>query len=122
MIINLSPVFSNNTLSVSVSGDSIEVNGQAFDFSQLPRGFRLPASAVGSEWFVGDVERSMRGVVTVTLVFPHPENASENMRFPEPINQTLGVVSLPQNTTPQPEPLSVTEQLEEPENGGLESA
>ncbi|WP_349433561.1 hypothetical protein [Pararhizobium sp. A13] len=97
MRINLSPQMRDDSLSVSVAGDVLTVNGEAFDFTPLPEGATLPFGAVDSEWFAGPVSRE-DGLLTVTLLLPHKPNASSNVTFPEPIMTTGdGPVSLPVN-------------------------
>lgn len=100
MKINLDPVFSEDTIIAFVSGDSITVNEVLFDFSKLLYGYSLPSSAIDSEYFIGPVTRTETGHIELTLRFPHPFDASENMRFPEPIFAKDGVVMFPVNTTP----------------------
>ncbi|MGI0527300.1 hypothetical protein [Rhizobium giardinii] len=96
MRINLSPQLRDDSLTVSVSGDVLTVNGEAFDFTPLPEGATLPHDAVDSEWFAGPVSR-IGGQIGVTLLLPYKNgNASSNVTFPEPIVTTGdGPVSLP---------------------------
>lgn len=95
MLIKLSPQRRDDALSVSVAGDVLTVNGEAFDFSPLPEGATLPHGSIASDWFTGPVSRE-GGQLTVTLLFPHKPNASSNVTFPEPIVTTGdGPVSLP---------------------------
>ena len=42
MIITFFPLRSDATLALSRQGDVLSVNGEAFDFSDLPEGARLP--------------------------------------------------------------------------------
>lgn len=81
MIIKLTSVRSDETLNVSVSGDSLFINGQGFDFSQMGEGDTLPRNAVKSPWFDGDVER-VSGQLIVTLLLPIPSNYSPEQAFP----------------------------------------
>jgi hypothetical protein len=93
--INLSPVRSNATLLVSKLGDILAINGEAFDFSQLPEGATLPAEAIGSDHFAGPVERT-NGELHLTLRLPHGPNPSQAVAFPQPITVTQdGPVELP---------------------------
>lgn len=102
MIITLTPIRSDETLSVSVAGDVVTVNGQALDLTPLLDGATLPAEAAGCSWVVGQIER-VSGELNLTLLFPHSADAPEYMRFPESINVTEdGPVPLP--TMPDPEP------------------
>lgn len=98
MIINLSPVFSDKveTLDLLVQGEVITVNGEEFDFSVLPYGYTLPADAIESSWFTGPVVRDHAGCLSVIIRFPHPYDADETLRFPEPVIVTKdGPVDLP---------------------------
>jgi hypothetical protein len=96
MIMKLSPIRSDASLALSKSDDTLTVNGEAFDFSQLPEGATLPAEAVGSKWIVGDISR-INGVIHLTLMMPHGSNPPQHVAFPEPITVTVdGLVELPQ--------------------------
>lgn len=92
MKIKFSPFRGNERLDVSVSGDSIIVNGTEFDFSQLQEGDVLPSSAIDSLWFGSDVER-VDGVVCLTLRTPHGFHAPQETLFPENFDTYLTVVS-----------------------------
>lgn len=107
MIIDLSPVRSDSQISVAVNGDSLSINGEAFDFSPLQDGDTLPRSAIDSPWFAGDVKR-VDGVLHVTLMFPHGSYADEAARFPVPITVIQdGPVTLPDSGHVDPsEPVS----------------
>lgn len=95
MQIKLSPVRSDESLSVSRSGDIVTVNGVPFDFSQLPEGAELPATAISSDWFTCSVER-INGAVHLTLKLPHAANPSQEVAFPVQIDVTKdGIVELP---------------------------
>ncbi|MDD2019049.1 tail fiber assembly protein [Pseudomonas putida] len=95
MLIKLSPVRADVELTVFKQGDSLTLNGLTLDFSPLPEGASLPATATGCEWVVGDVVR-INGQLIITLSLPHGPDASEAARFPadivEPAN---GRVALP---------------------------
>ena len=102
MIINLSPQRRDDTITVIKTGDTITINGVAFDFSQLPEGATLPASAVDSEFFCGPVSR-VGGELELTLLLPHGPNPSQAQAWPETITMTDdGDVPLPQDEA-QPE-------------------
>lgn len=95
MLIQLSPVRMDETLKVSRAGDALTINGQGFDFTQLPEGAKLPTDAIGSEHFAGPVER-ISGELHITLRFPHGPTPSHAVAFPAPITVTQdGPVSLP---------------------------
>ena len=95
MIIKLSPVRMDETLTISRAGDILTINGEPFDFSQLLEGATLPKSAISSEHFVGPVER-INGELHLTLRLPHGANPPQHVAFPEPIHVTEdGPVALP---------------------------
>lgn len=95
MRIQFSPVRMDGTLTVTKAGDKLTVNRRVFDFSVIPEGATLPADAIDSEWFAGPVER-IDGVLMVTLRLPHGPDASEQMRFPQPLeNVQDGIVPVP---------------------------
>lgn len=82
--INLSPQVLEDSISVSVSGSSITINGQTFDLSLLVDGATLPRDAFATEFIVSDVTHS-GNVIELTLLYPIPHNATEEQRFPQPI-------------------------------------
>ncbi|WP_274093883.1 tail fiber assembly protein [Pseudomonas guariconensis] len=94
MIIKLSPVRSDVGLSVIKSGDTLEVNSVALDFSRLPDGATLPAEAVGCEFVIAPVER-INGDLVVTLMLPHAADAPQAARFPVDLYPADGQVQLP---------------------------
>lgn len=95
MHITLSPVRLDDTLTASLVGDVLTLNGQAFDFSALPEGGTLPAEAIASDWIVGSVSR-INGELHLTLRLPHGPNPSRAVAFPEPIHVTEdGPIPLP---------------------------
>ncbi|WP_223527013.1 hypothetical protein [Pseudomonas sp. BF-B-26] len=96
MRIELRPIRSDNSLSVIRSGDSLVVNGEVFDFSPLADGDTLPANAINSQWFAGQVDR-VDGKLELTIFLPLPINFSPEQAYPEPLLDVAdGVVSLPQ--------------------------
>ncbi|MDZ3990388.1 tail fiber assembly protein [Pseudomonas sp. Teo4] len=94
MIIKLSPVRSDADLSVVKSGDILEVNAVALDFSRLTDGATLPAEAIGCEFVIGPVERT-NGVLVLTLMLPHAADAPQAARFPVDLYPADGQVQLP---------------------------
>lgn len=95
MKINLSPVRMDETLVVARSGDVLYINGEACDLGPLLEGATLPASAIDSKWFTGQVDRE-NGELKLTLILPHGPNAPESTRFPQPITVVSdGLVELP---------------------------
>ncbi|POF89352.1 hypothetical protein [Pseudomonas putida] len=101
--ITLNPRNFDQQLTLVREGDVLYLNGEAFDFSPLLEGSTLPASALSSDWFFGDVER-VDGVIRLTLWLPHGANAPESTRFPVPITVNAdGPVALPIYDEPQDE-------------------
>ena len=96
MNITLSPTRSDALLSISKQGDALTINGVTYDFSVIPDGATLPASAVDCEYITGNIER-INGVLQISLVLPHGPNPSQAVAFPAPIiNPADGVLELPQ--------------------------
>ena len=96
MHITLNPQRRDDTLTVSKSGDTLTINGIAYDFSVIPDGATLPASAVDCEYITGNIER-INGVLHISIILPHGPNPSQEVAFPAPIvNQPDGVLELPQ--------------------------
>ncbi len=100
MKINLSPQRRDDVVAVSVAGDVLFLNGEAFDFGPLPEGATLPQDAIDCEWFAGPVSRE-NGSLRLTLLLPHGANPSQNVAFPQPIvTQGDGPVTLPVDALP----------------------
>ena len=96
MRITLNPQRRDATLIVSKHGDTLTINGVAYDFSVIPDGATLPASAVDCEYITGNIER-INGVLHISLILPHGPNPSQEVAFPAPIiNPPDGVLELPQ--------------------------
>ena len=96
MKITLSPIRRDSQLTVSKQGETITINGSAYDFSVIPEGATLPASAVDCEFITGNIER-INGVLHISLILPHGPNPSQAVAFPAPIiNPPDGVLELPQ--------------------------
>ena len=96
--LNLAPV------TIVKSGDTLTINGEAFDFSGIPNGATLPAGAVSSVYVTGAVERDEAGVLTIPLRLPCGPYSPEETRFPQPLeNVADGPVSLPPYTLEETE-------------------
>ncbi|PMQ08914.1 hypothetical protein PseAD21_22535 [Pseudomonas sp. AD21] len=109
MNIFLSPQRLDASLEVARAGSSLILNGETFDFSAMADGDTLPASAISSIWFAGQVDKE-GGVLSITLLLPIPSNFSQEQAFPAPlINVPEGRVALP-----QPLPIQIA-QIQEPE-------
>jgi len=101
MIVSFSPARIANRLTLDRAGDTLTINGEAFDFSGVPDGAILPRGAIQSEWIVGDVTRT-GAVLHMPLIWPHGANAPEATRFPAPITMTGNEpVTLPPYDTPE---------------------
>lgn len=101
MQISLSPVRMDATLTVTRTGDTLVINGQRFDFADLPEGATLPAEAIASGWIRGPVTRA-GGRICLTLnmpyrPFPDPDAPeAQAVLFPVPlVLDTDGPVDLP---------------------------
>ena len=91
-----SPQRRDDVLTLSKSGDALTVNGTVYDFSPLADGATLPREAIDCEWICGDVSRD-NGELVIPILLPHGSNASEAVRFPEPLTVTSdGQVVLPE--------------------------
>lgn len=95
MIIKLSPQRRDDVLSVSKRGDVLTINGDRFDFREIPEGAVLPASAVDCDLFIGDITRR-DGDLIVTLLLPCGPDATAAANFPADIvSPPDGNLSLP---------------------------
>lgn len=109
MVIKLSPQRRDDTLSVTRTGDVLNINGTAYDFTQLPEGATLPFDAVDCEFIVCDITRT-NGELELTLLLPIGPNAPYEVRFPEPITVLEdGPVALPQTNVEEPPIVEVQE-------------
>ena len=96
MHITPTPQRRDDTIAVLKSGETLTINGIAYDFSVIPDGATLPASAVDCAYITGDIER-INGVLQISLILPHGPNPSQAVAFPAPIiNPPDGVLELPQ--------------------------
>lgn len=95
MLIKLSPQRSDSQLTLERQNDTLIINGERFDFTELPDGATLPKAAIDSDVIISDVER-INGVLHLTVLLPHGHNAPESTRFPAPITVTAdGAIELP---------------------------
>lgn len=98
MHIILSPQLRDDALTVSKASDVLTINGEPFDFSDLPDGATIPAGEVPCEWIVGTVER-VGGDLRLTLILPHGPKPESWQAFPEPIiSPEDGQLDLPWDT------------------------
>jgi len=95
MHLNFSPVRADHGLALTRDGDAVIVNGQRFDFANLPEGDELPAEAIVSDFIAGPVRRE-DGELHLSLILPHGKNAPKATKFPEPITvKNDGPIALP---------------------------
>lgn len=95
MHITLIPQRRDDTLVVSKSGDTLTINGTAYDFSVVTEGATLPASATDCPFLIGEITRT-EGVIYLSLIFPTGNNATPAANFPAPlINPADGALELP---------------------------
>lgn len=88
-------------MSVSREGETLIVSGVSFDLSPLSEGSVLPAEAISSEWFEGELVR-IEGQLHLTLRLPVPPNAKGSVSFPDPVRVTKdGPVRLPTDEVTQ---------------------
>lgn len=104
MKITLSPQRRDDALTVSKVGDVLTINGEAFDFSNLPDGGTLPAGTVPCDWIAGDVDR-IDGELQLTLILPlGPPPWSADVSAPTSITVTAdGPITLPTNQSQEQE-------------------
>lgn len=93
MIITLSPVRMDMTLTASLAGEVLVLNGTAYDFSALHEGeTQLPPDC---PWMAGPVTRQA-GRLRVMLILPHGPAAPQETLFPQPVSMDKdGPVPLP---------------------------
>ncbi|RRW54347.1 hypothetical protein EGJ55_16055 [Pseudomonas moraviensis] len=95
MIIKLVGQRRDDILEVMKDGDTLVLNGEAFDLSRINDGDTLPQQAIESEWFAGSVDR-VNAELVLTLILPNPWNYSPEQAFPDDLVNVLdGRVELP---------------------------
>lgn len=95
MYITLIPQRRDDSLAVNKQGDTLTINGTAYDFSVITEGATLPASATDCPLLTGDIERT-GGVLRLSLLLPHGADPSPAAAFPAPItNPANGALELP---------------------------
>lgn len=96
--IALSPQRSDDQLSLEVSGQTLIINGDEFQFASLPDGATIPRDDFPADCFITDDVQKIDGVIHVTVILPHGPNPSVEQAFPEPIAVSVdGPVTLPEN-------------------------
>ena len=95
MHLTLIPQRRDDNLVVTKLGDTLIINDINYDFSVIPEGASLPASATDCLYLTGNIER-ITGILYLTLILPHGPNPSQAATFPSSIiNPTDGLLELP---------------------------
>lgn len=94
MRLTFSPVRMDAPLTASVAGDTITLNDETVDLSDISEGASINAGAFGCDWITGEVTRQ-DGVLHLTLILPHGGNAPQETLWPEPVEAGDGPVVLP---------------------------
>ena len=91
MKISLSPIASDRTTEISVSGEVITYDGVAYDMSAIPDGGEVE----GQQPAIGTIKR-VNGEIEITLMyFYDSKTATEAQRFPaNPYTITQGVLNV----------------------------
>lgn len=112
MRISFTPKRSDAVLTVSKSGEKLTINGDEFDFTDMPDGATIPAREVPCAW-IGDypIER-IDGSLCLTLILPIGPNPSQAVAFPvDLIDPPDGLLDIPFDPPP-PEPEFIEEELD----------
>lgn len=95
MKLTFSPIRMDMALVAEVRGDTLILNGEAYDFSPLPEAAVLPRDAVDCLWLTSDVTRC-EGELELALVLPHGADAPQETLFPVPMRVVKdGILDLP---------------------------
>lgn len=98
MKLHLSPIRGSTPLAAERMGDTLLLNGDLFDFSDLAEGDTIDGAAYSENWFVGPVTRT-DGQIILQVLLPHGANAPQETLFPSTlIIDTDGPVPLPPYT------------------------
>lgn len=82
--ITLSPQCRDRRAPVVTRGDTLIIDNIEYDFSPLPEGAVLPASATGCDLLVGEITR-IDGTIHVHMLLAHNSNAPRETCWPEPV-------------------------------------
>ena len=98
MRIQLSPIRSDDHLSVIKNGDALTINGVLHDFSSILDGEGMSAEEVNCAWITEPVRR-VSGELLIALLLPHGADPEPWQAFPAPLeNVPDGPLDLPVNT------------------------
>lgn len=115
MKITLWPDLIEGPIEASVNGDVLTLNGEDLDFSGIPDGYRLPASAVSNRFFLDGssdfVERKGK-TLYFSLRLPVTMDSPEEVRNPPTpivLDVRSGAVKFPDTSAPVQEPPVIPE-------------
>lgn len=112
MVITLFPQVKPGTIVARVKGSTITINGEAFNLSGIPEGYRLPAGATGSEHFTpGTFIERANGEFLFSLILPVSWDSPPAIMSPD----TPTVIRVEKGTAQFPS----TEPEEKKENGSF---
>jgi hypothetical protein len=95
MRISFVPQRRDDTLVVEKAGDMLTINGQPFDFSELPDGATILSGDVPCDWITGPLER-VSGALHLTLILPYGPTKPDGIFDVAPIvDPPDGVLILP---------------------------
>ena len=81
-IVTFHPQRSSAHLSLEKDGETLIINGQRFDFSELEEGATLPHSAIQSDFIVGPVNRE-KGHIALQVILPHGTDVPDSVLYPK---------------------------------------
>lgn len=83
--VSFSPQRSDEKLTLCKQGNILIVNGREYDFTDMPDGSTLPKEAFGSNYFIGNVDRS-GDKISVKILLPYGAGSPSSVLYPSPIN------------------------------------
>ena len=86
MILNFSPQYRSDGLTLSKQGDTLVINGTPVDLSPLPVGYKLPfEECQKGHPFLLEAQRNEGGELDLTVLLPYGPGASSAVTFPQPV-------------------------------------
>ena len=83
MRIDLSPIIMDTAMIVFKAGDVLTINGEAYDFTDLPDGATV--EDVPCDFIAGPVERGDDGILRIRLILPCNYDAPQERVWPQSI-------------------------------------
>ncbi|EJN04222.1 hypothetical protein [Phyllobacterium sp. YR531] len=112
MKITFSPIVMDATLTLSKSGDILTINGEQFDFTDLPDGGTIPSGIIPCDFICGEVSR-INGKINLTLALPHGLNPSQHVAYPRCIRDAAdGDIAVPHDPVIEEPPMPTREEWE----------